>query len=419
MLYDRWKQTAAAHSAATAVVEMASGTRWSFADLDRAAESLPVAQDPVAIARGQGVGFLCEVLRAWRDGRPCCPLEEGQAIGFDPRLLPRCAHVKTTSGSGGTPRHILFTEAQLAADADQIVSTMGLAPHLPNLGVISLAHSYGFSNLVLPLLLHGIPLILASAPLPETLRAAAQEAERVTLAAVPALWRAWHEAGCIPANVALALSAGAPLPLALEEAVLRRHGLKIHNFYGSSECGGIAYDRTSTVRPSGTFAGRAMQGVSLELSGHGTLVVRGPAVGLTVWPEPDPRLGEGCFETSDLAELRDGQVFLSGRAGDLANIAGRKVAPESVEEALRAHPKVLECVVFSLPELGHRGEQLAAAVKTASPVESVELARFLSARLPAWQIPKVWWFPPELEANARGKLSRSAWRERYLRHAAG
>ena len=55
------------------------------------------------------------------------------------------------------------------ADAENIVATMGLRPDWPNLGVISLAHSYGFSNLVLPLLLHGIPLILAPVPLPARL----------------------------------------------------------------------------------------------------------------------------------------------------------------------------------------------------------------------------------------------------------
>ena len=48
---------------------------------------------------------------------------------------------------------VAFTAAQLMADAENIVTTMGLRPDWPNLGVLSLAHSYGFSNLVLPLLL--------------------------------------------------------------------------------------------------------------------------------------------------------------------------------------------------------------------------------------------------------------------------
>lgn len=417
MLYDRWRQVVASHASATALIEAASGRRWTFKELAAEAERTAVPEGRLVIARGTGIDFLRAVLSAWRTGRTLCPLEGNQQVGFDAGKLPACAQVKTTSGSGGVARHVLFTEAQLAADADQIVSTMGLRSAAPNLGVISLAHSYGFSNLVLPLLLHGVPLIVTAASLPALVQAAARMAPQVTLAAVPALWRAWLEARAIPSNVALAISAGAPLSLLVEETVLRQHGLKIHNFYGSSECGGIAYDRSDVAREDGAMAGNAMDGVSLELSPQGTLIVNSSAAGLGVWPEPDGKLGQGRFETSDLAELKGGQVYLRGRAGDLANIAGRKVAPETVEEALRVHPSVLECVVFSVPDVSHRGERLAACVKTKKVVSGSELARFLSERLPSWQIPKDWWFTDALETNARGKISRSQWRERYLQQA--
>ena len=160
------------------------------------------------------------------------------------RRLPPCCHLKTTPASTGVPRAVAFTEEQLAADAENIVTTMGLRPDWPNLGVISLAYSYGFSNLVLPLLLHGIPLYLVPSPLPVALRCAAHAHWNLTVAAVPALWHAWHKAGAILSNVRLAISAGAPLPLTLERAVFEEHGVKIHNFYGSTECGGIAYDAT-------------------------------------------------------------------------------------------------------------------------------------------------------------------------------
>ena len=156
-----------------------------------------------------------------------------------------------------------FTAEQLAADAENIVATMGLRPDWPNLGVISMAHSYGFSNLVLPLLLHGIPLILAPAPLPEIVRRAAETEPAITLAAVPAMWRAWHEADAIPPNVRLAISAGAPLPLNLEQAVFKTRGLKIHNFLGSSECGGIAYDAGETPRTDAACVGAPMRNVNL------------------------------------------------------------------------------------------------------------------------------------------------------------
>src|SRR4029079_19267730 len=123
------------------------------------------------------------------------PLEHEQTPPMIPATVPTgVVHLKTTSASTGPARIIAFTAPQLMADAENIVSTMGLRPDWPNLGVISLAHSYGFSNLVLPLLLHGIPLVLVPTPLPEAVRRTAESEPAVTLAAVPALWRAWHDA---------------------------------------------------------------------------------------------------------------------------------------------------------------------------------------------------------------------------------
>ena len=95
------------------------------------------------------------------------------------------------SGSTGAPRGVWFSAEQLQADVDQIVPTMGLRREWPNVGVISLAHSYGFSNLVLPLLLHGIPLILGANALPGTVERLLEVHGPVTLPAVPAMWRAW------------------------------------------------------------------------------------------------------------------------------------------------------------------------------------------------------------------------------------
>jgi len=307
---------------------------------------------------------------------------------------------------------IAFTAGQLAADAENIVATMNLRPDWPNLGVISMAHSYGFSNLVLPLLLHGIPLILAPSPLPEIVRRAMENEAAITLAAVPAMWRAWHEANAIPPNVRLAISAGAPLPLGLEQAVFQTHNVKIHNFLGSSECGGIAYDTSDTARTDAALAGSPMRNVKLSLNDDGCLVVRSRAVGETYWPEKLKSLGGGIFQTSDLAELKDGLVLLRGRLSDQINVAGRKLSPEIVERALLAHPQVRECLVFGAPSRdADRTEVIVAVV--ASDVPEMELRQFLLQTLPAWQVPREWRFVKSLSANPRGKISRAEWRQRY------
>ena len=415
MLHERWLKTLDECHDQVALRDLASDRAWTFAELDREALSGCVPSSQVLFPTGRNTEFIIETLHGWKHGRTICPLEEGQAPPPLGELPGECRLIKTTSATTGAPRCVLFNASQVAADVDQIVTTMGLRRDWPNLGVISLAHSYGFSNLVLPLLLRGIPLTLGPLVLPEAVRLAAQSGEAWTLAGVPALWRAWHEAGAIPGSVKLAISAGAPLPLSLEQAVIEATGLKIHNFLGSSECGGIAFDRSRELRSDASLVGGAMDGVGLERDADGCLVVRSRAVGMGYWPEADERLSEGCFRTCDLVDIRDGEVFLQGRASDLINVAGRKVSPESIERVLLQFDSVADCLVLGLPstETGH-GEIIGAVVVLRKPCEETQLRQHLLVHLPAWQVPRQWHFVDSLGVNQRGKLSRTEWRRKLV-----
>ena len=175
MLYERWRQIARDYRNAVALRDVARGESWTFAQLAAAADS---GSSPGPIAFPQGPQFILTLLRAWQVGRIVCPLEPGQKPPEFTKFPPGCVHLKSTSATAGIPRVVAFTAEQLTADADDIVATMGLRADWPNLGVISLAHSYGFSNLVLPLLLCGIPLILVDAPLPE-IRAQGRSVRRI------------------------------------------------------------------------------------------------------------------------------------------------------------------------------------------------------------------------------------------------
>lgn len=396
-----------------ALRELGSGRQWTFAQLAESVERAPATADAIAFPQGMSSGFVLSLLRAWRQGQVVCPLESGQpppSLGEPPKHI---VHLKTTSATIGQPRLVALTARQLMADAENIIQTMGLRRDWPNLGVISLAHSYGFSNLVTPLLLHGIPLILLDSPLPDALRRAAMSLPEVTLPAVPAMWRAWHEAGVIPRNVRLALSAGAPLPLTLEREVFNRSSIKLHNFLGATECGGIAYDASDAPRDDAGCVGAPLQNVRLSTTAEGCLEVRSAAVAETYWPEPDPNLGQGCYRTSDLAELKNDQVFLRGRASDQINVAGRKISPEVIERVLLTHPQVRDCLVFGVPSADDgRSENIFACVVAHSPVKAETLKQFLLTQLPAWQVPRDWRFTDSLAANARGKLSRAEWREK-------
>src|SRR2546427_12864546 len=209
MLYERWRQIARACPDRTALRDLAGGGAWTFRELQSSAENGTAAPGPIAFPQGTSAEFIFTLLRAWHAEQVVCPLEPGQTGPVISGPLPSgVTHLKSTSATTGPPRLVAFTAEQLIADVRNIVVTMGLNPEWPNLGVISLAHSYGFSNLVLPLLLHGVPLVLLDSPLPESVRQAGTLFPHLTLAAGPALWRAWPEVGAIPKNVRVALSGG-------------------------------------------------------------------------------------------------------------------------------------------------------------------------------------------------------------------
>jgi long-chain acyl-CoA synthetase len=412
MLYERWRTIAEERRDDLALRDLACGRRWTFGQLFAAGEAQATAGREIVCPQGHSADFILSLLSAWRDGKVACPLEVGQAPP-EVALPPEgCVHLKWTSATTAAARLVAFTADQLAADAAQIASAMGLRPDWPNLGVISLAHSYGFSNLVLPLLLHGIPLILAPSPLPETVRRASANEPAVTLAAVPALWRAWHEAGGVPPQVRLAISAGAPMPLSLEQAIFVKSGSKIHNFYGATECGGIAYDATLSPRTDAALAGSPLPGGRLSLNGEGCLLVGSQAVGQTYWPEGSDALGDGKFQTSDLADVTNDSIFLRGRLNDLINMAGRKVSPETIERVLLTHPRVRECLVFGAPSPDQQRTDMIVAVVAADAGE-MELKKFLLESLPSWQVPRCWQFVESLSAGPRGKISRAEWRRQF------
>ena len=418
-LYHHWLAVAAARGGDLAVCELASGREWSFAQLRDLAAQAPSCP-PVLHTSARGMGLLLDVLRAWRDGAVLVP-DDGSGLSLPPIAghTGGFCHLKVTSGSTGRPRHVMFRPEQLAADAAQIVATMGLRSDWPNLGVLSMAHSYGFSNLVLPLLLHGIPLWLLDSPLPETLRRALRANRPFTLPAVPAMWQAWERVGVDLTHVRLAISAGAPLPVALESAAFERTGLKIHNFYGSSECGGIAYDRSDRPREQATLIGTPMVGVSVTIDPvSGCLKIISPAVADGYWPTDqvtphDP--GNGAWLSQDLARIDEaGVVYMLGRAGDFISVAGHKISPEVIEDVLHRVAGVLGCVVFGVPSPNAvRVEDLVACVKLEPGTDLSTLKSALTG-LPSTYLPRYWWQCDTLQADGRGKVSRRRWRQEWL-----
>ncbi len=99
--------------------------------------------------------------------------------------------------------------------------------------------------------------------------------------------------------------------------------------------------------------------------------------------------GQGYVITGDWATLHDdGTITLHGRGSNCINSGGEKIFPEEVEEALKTHPAVDDCLVVGLPD-DRFGERVVAVVgcATDAPGED-ELRAHLRDRLAGYKIPR-------------------------------
>jgi acyl-CoA synthetase (AMP-forming)/AMP-acid ligase II len=343
----------------------------------------------------------------------------------EPVPIPAAAAVlKLTSGSTGAPRAIAVTARQLTADVLQIMRTMDVRPDDVTLAAIPLTHAYGIGSCLLPLLLAGTPLVFPASPLPAALAAALAEGRATHFPAVPAMIRALAGLPGLPAFLRLrvCLSAGAPLKPDDATAFHAATGAKVHVFYGSSECGGITYDRSAAPVHAEGAVGTAMHRVTVEVvdvAGQcvrpgqpGRVRVRSRAVALAaVPPLDDPGiLAPGVFLTSDYGVLdADGGLTLTGRVAEQLNVAGKKVHPEEVRRVLEGIPGVRAAHVAGLPD-EHRGELVAAAVAV-DPAAGLTVPAILAAcrsRLAPHKLPRRIVLVDELPLSARGKPDRTA-----------
>src|SRR5437016_7735655 len=173
---------------------------------------------------------------------------------------------KLTSGTTATPRLVRFRSEQLLADCNQICETMEISDVDLNFGVIPISHSYGFSNLLTPLIARGVPMVVSRDRTPRAVLDDLARTNTTVFPGMPVFYQAFSEMENIPAlpKLRLCLSAGAPLALGVGRQFRDKFNRPIHSFYGASECGGICYDRNVFPAVTGLF-GQPMRGVDLEI----------------------------------------------------------------------------------------------------------------------------------------------------------
>jgi long-chain acyl-CoA synthetase len=105
----------------------------------------------------------------------------------------------------------------------------------------------------------------------------------------------------------------------------------------------------------------------------------------------------------------DGYLFLVDRKKELVIRGGYNVYPREVEEALYAHPGVLEAAVVGVPH-DTLGEEVAALVvrRPGATVTVEDVQQWAKERVAAYKYPRIVVFVEELPKTPTGKIAKRA-----------
>ena len=352
-----------------------------------------------------------------------------------PLDLPPSAVAVTlfTSGSTGRPKGVSVTQGGIATLLNAAAPMLALGPGDRFLAVSTFAFDIALVELLAPVLAGGCVVVADAAQVLDAarLRDRLSDIGATAMQATPAGWRMLVDAGGVPAEVKLRMTAGEPLPRDLADAIGGGEGVRLWNLYGPTET--TIYSGGDAVAPSparieigSIIAGTQLYvldarlrpvppGVFGELYIGGAGVANGyhDAPAMTAGRFiPDPfsgRPGTRLYRTGDVGRWRrSGRIELAGRADRQIKIRGYRIESGEVEAALRDHDDIARAVV-SLRGTGH-DVRLVGYLVTRSGADHppAGLREHLREVLPDYMVPSAFVVLPELPLTGSGKIDHRA-----------
>jgi amino acid adenylation domain-containing protein len=339
------------------------------------------------------------------------------------------AYVLYTSGSTGTPKGIEIEHASLVnyvhwATRECAVDTTTRMPLVPSI-------SFDLSGAIyLPLLAGG-----AVMPVPDvnaaTLREIIEDHGATHMAITPSHLELINQSGIRQSTLRVIITSGEALP---RTTCLRAHDIfgsqcRILNQFGLTETTIVntshQFDPATDTGPNVPI-GRPMDNNSLyvldargrhvppgdpgELYIGGIQVARGYVGRPELSRQRFTRLADGTrvYRTYDIVRvLPTGVLTFLHRTDDQVKIAGHRVEPAEIAEALETHPHVTAAAVIPRTRPGRHDKELCGYVITDSDIAPDDLKSHLALRLPRYMIPAAILTVPEIPRNSNGKTDPS------------
>ena len=340
-------------------------------------------------------------------------------------ILEDGALIVFTSGSSGAPKGAVLSHRAFAGKLDANQSRLAFGAQDRTLLVLNITFSFGIWVALLTLL-HGGRLQPVEKFVPARFLAQLHAEAITRVAVVPTMMRALildHPAARLakPNALRTVMIGGESLGQGLGETLRALFApADLVDIYGLTETS--TSDFFLIPEDAERYAGcigrpaphvryriRDDAGKAVAPGEVGELCISSPFLmnGYLGQPELDPIDAEGWLATGDLAREREpGVVEIAGRKKELIVRGGNKIAPQEIEFALSAHPKVAAALAVGRPD-ARLGQRIHALVLPRDASLTVaDLRAFLRERLDRFKQPDVFYFSHELPAGRTGKADR-------------
>lgn len=340
------------------------------------------------------------------------------------------ALIAGTGGTTGKPKGVMLTGHNIEAMTAITLMSYPFGPRPVYLAMAPLTHAAGV--LCFPILALGGRVVIMPKPdldsclaliaeyhithifLPPTLIYMLLEHPKRDIADLSSLQCFWYGAAPMsPAKLEVALKTFGPVMAQLfgqTEAPMMISTMSPADHYLPD--GSIALHRLASAgrpAPLVTLAIMAEDGALVPPGQRGEIVVRGPLVMSGYYNNPTATAEvsqHGWHHTGDIGYLdEDNFLFIVDRARDMIITGGFNVYSVEVEQALLAHPAVLDCAVIGLPD-EKWGERVTAVVQlhAGSTTAAQDLIAFAKTRIGSVKAPKQIEIWPDLPRSKVGKV---------------
>jgi fatty-acyl-CoA synthase len=351
-----------------------------------------------------------------------------------------------TSGTTGNPKGVLYSHRSIYLHTFGVTMTdsLGLSEHDIVLPVVPMFHAMAWGVAFAAVML-GSRLVFTGPHLQPRDLAELIQNEKVTCAAgVPTLWLGLlnlleSEHYDISSVRAMPVG-GSAAPRAMIEAYQKKYGVPILHAWGMTEMSPLGTVSRLKAEMSDwaegeQFAVRAKQGRpvpgveirAVDETGQvapwdgqtmGELQVRGPWIAASYYnaPETAASFVDGWFRTGDVVTIdADGYVQIVDRTKDLVKSGGEWISTVELENAIMAHPKVLEAAVIAVPHPKWQERPLALVVakQNAEPPSKQDIYDLLGQHFAKWQFPDDIVFVPSIPKTSVGKFDKKVVREQF------